>query len=82
MSVWGVYCRQEDERPVIAVVRAELTAEPGLTEVLRFPASEHDDRAAQLHAIARAFGTKVKDATPDAVRPKRRPRQLQWSGRT
>lgn len=67
MRVWGVHCRQEDERPVVIVVSAELSGEPKLTEVLRFPASEHDDRAAQLHAIARAFGTKVKDSTPGAI---------------
>jgi hypothetical protein len=67
MTVWGVYCRQEDERPVVMVVSAEEAGEPRLAEVLNFPASEHDDRASQLHAIARAFATKVKDTRPTAI---------------
>jgi hypothetical protein len=67
VTVWGVYCRQEDERPVVVVVSAEDDGEPRLAEVLLFPASEHDDRPAQLHAIARAFATKVKDTHPAAI---------------
>lgn len=67
MPVWGVHCRQEDERPVITVVAVEATGEPRLTEVFSYPTDEHDERPDQLHAIARAFATKVKDAKPQVV---------------
>jgi hypothetical protein len=68
MAVWGVYCRQEQERPIIVVVSATRSgADTRLEEVFRFPASDDDDRPAQLQAIARAFATKVKDNRPDAV---------------
>lgn len=67
MTVWGVHCRQEDERPVITVVAAPASGEPRLIEAFNFPADEHDERPDQLHAIARAFATKVKDTKPQVV---------------